>query len=133
MGMATEILQIAPLEAGWTLNYVWIENGKSKIDSLPLTGQALVKRYYSGDDSMETEIEYTLFNPCTQATETHKWTIEQINELENGHFVAICKPGESISQDQIAEAVAKIEKKNETVKMPTRHDPGHSDHFPQGR
>jgi hypothetical protein len=108
----TKIKQIIPAPPGWTFKYVWvgIDDGAVHVESIPILGQALVEREWSGggDDAVEFYGFYEGgFSTATELRNT-------LRESEDSFILGIFPPGGkphpatiTLAQEKIAQKTAK--------------------------
>jgi hypothetical protein len=101
-----QILQIIPAPPGWTFKYVWVEKGLVRIASIPLIGQALIRRQYRSGP--ENYIEFYGYNNGDGRISTATSLEEDANDLCNGASLRIFSPGEEPTEEELECSIKKI-------------------------
>lgn len=108
------IKQITGIEPGWRFHYLVEIDNNISLDSLPVTGQALVERIYSDTDEPDTRIEFIILDDdwlCLQSD-----VDETYREGSNTYPAGVLPPGKEVSPREVARLTERFRKKQSEQK-----------------
>ena len=103
------IKQIIPLQPGWTFACLVETDGNIVVESLPVTGQALVDWFYPGDKVPEQHIEAICFDDGAFHIESE--IDEMYRDGSNTYPIGIRQPGETVSATDVERYTERLRKK----------------------